>query len=73
VLPKGTQIAATAHFDNSVNNPHNPDSTKAVTWGDQSWEEMMIGFFEVTFPADLDPKQLFLEKKKAPPATGAAE
>ena len=73
VLPKGTQIAATAHFDNSVNNPHNPDSTKAVTWGDQSWEEMMIGFFEVTFPADLDPKQLFPEKKKAPPATGAAE
>lgn len=73
VLPKGTQIAATAHFDNSVNNPHNPDSTKAVTWGDQSWEEMMIGFFDVTFPADLDPKQLFPEKKKAPPATGAAE
>jgi hypothetical protein len=73
VLPKGTQIAATAHFDNSLNNPHNPDSTKAVTWGDQSWEEMMIGFFDVTFPADLDPKQLFAEKKKAPPATGAAE
>jgi len=73
VLPKGTQIAATAHFDNSVNNPHNPDSTKAVTWGDQSWEEMMIGFFDVTFPADLDPKQLFPEKKKAQPATGAAE
>ena len=73
VLPKGTQIAATAHFDNSVNNPHNPDSTKAVKWGDQSWEEMMIGFFEVTFPADLDPKQLFPEKKKAPPTTGAAE
>lgn len=73
VLPKGTQIAATAHFDNSVNNPHNPDSTKAVKWGDQSWEEMMIGFFDVTFPADLDPKQLFPEKKKAPPATGAAE
>lgn len=73
VLPKGTQIAATAHFDNSLNNPHNPDSTKAVTWGDQSWEEMMIGFFDVTFPADLDPKQLFPEKKKAPPATGAAE
>ena len=73
VLPKGTQIAATAHFDNSVNNPHNPDSTKAVKWGDQSWEEMMIGFFDVTFPADLDPKQLFAEKKKAPPATGAAE
>ena len=73
VLPKGTQIAATAHFDNSVNNPHNPDSTKAVTWGDQSWEEMMIGFFDVTFPAELDPKQLFPEKKKAPPATGAAE
>jgi len=73
VLPKGTKIAATAHYDNSPNNRNNPDPTKAVKWGDQSWEEMMIGFFDVTFPAELDPKQLFPEKKKAPAATGSAE
>ena len=73
VLPKGTKIAATAHFDNSPNNRNNPDPTKAVKWGDQSWEEMMIGFFDVTFPADLDPKQLFPEKKKTPAPNTSAE
>ena len=34
-----------AHFDNSANNKFNPDPTKDVRWGDQTWEEMMIGFF----------------------------
>jgi len=73
LLPKGAKIAATAHFDNSPNNRNNPDPTKAVKWGDQSWEEMMIGFFDVTFPADLDPKYLFPERKKAPAPSGSAE
>ena len=53
VLPKGTRIECTAHFDNSANNPYNPDPTKQVKWGDQTWEEMMIGFFSVTV---ADPK-----------------
>jgi len=48
VLPKGTRIECTAHFDNSANNPYNPDPSKEVRWGDQTWEEMMIGFFSVT-------------------------
>jgi hypothetical protein len=74
VLPKGTKIVCTAHFDNSPNNPSNPDPAKAVKWGDQTWEEMMIGFFDVTFPADMDPKLLTPEKKKttsAPPSAPA--
>jgi hypothetical protein len=37
-------------FDNSESNPFNPDATKWVTWGDQSWEEMAIGFFDVAVP-----------------------
>jgi hypothetical protein len=52
VLPRGTRIECTAHFDNSVNNPYNPDPSKEVRWGDQTWEEMMIGWFSVT----VDPK-----------------
>ncbi|HEY6971014.1 MAG TPA: thiol-disulfide isomerase [Candidatus Angelobacter sp.] len=48
VLPKGTRIECTAHFDNSINNPYNPDPNKEVKWGDQTWEEMMIGFFSVS-------------------------
>ena len=45
VLPKGTQLEVIAHYDNSANNKFNPDPTKDVRWGDQTWEEMMIGFF----------------------------
>jgi len=37
-LPKGTKIHATALYDNSANNPSNPDPTKDVWWGDQTWE-----------------------------------
>jgi len=64
VLPKGTKVQCTAHYDNSSNNPNNPDATKEVKWGDQSWEEMMIGFFSVSFPADMDPKLIYPERKQ---------
>ncbi len=50
-IPKGTTIHCTALFDNSKNNPANPDPDKKVRWGDQSWEEMMIGFFD-TIPIE---------------------
>ncbi|HUI76432.1 MAG TPA: hypothetical protein VLY24_00915, partial [Bryobacteraceae bacterium] len=63
VLPKGTKIECTAHFDNSPNNPNNPDPTKEITWGDQSWDEMMIGFFDVAFDANMELKHLFPEQK----------
>lgn len=45
-LPAGTRIECTAHYDNSADNPNNPDPTKTVFWGDQTWEEMMIGFVD---------------------------
>lgn len=45
-LPAGSKIECTAWFDNSDKNPFNPDPRKKVTWGPQTWEEMMIGFFE---------------------------
>ena len=51
-LPKGTKILCTAHFDNSANNRFNPDPKKEVGWGDQSWDEMMVGFFNLVFPAN---------------------
>jgi mono/diheme cytochrome c family protein len=44
LLPKGTRIDVIAHFDNSARNVYNPDPTATVRWGDQTWEEMMIGF-----------------------------
>jgi mono/diheme cytochrome c family protein len=59
VLPKGTQIEVIAHYDNSPNNKFNPDPTKDVRWGDQTWEEMMIGFFSTISdsPAPTAPPQ----------------
>ena len=47
-LPKGTRLDCVAHFDNSTGNKFNPDPTKEVRWGDQTWEEMMIGWFTYT-------------------------
>jgi hypothetical protein len=49
-LPKGTKIHATAWYDNSKNNKANPDPTKDVRWGDQTWEEMM--YSGMTFSVD---------------------
>ena len=45
-LPKGTRVQCTAHFDNSPDNPANPDPTKSIYWGDQTWDEMMIGYMD---------------------------
>jgi hypothetical protein len=47
-LPKGSRIDCVAHFDNSTHNKYNPDPAKEVRWGDQTWEEMMIGWFTYT-------------------------
>jgi hypothetical protein len=48
-LPAGSRIECTAHYDNSPNNLSNPDPTKAVRWGDQTWQEMMIGFVDYAY------------------------
>lgn len=48
-IPRGTRIVCTAHFDNSADNLANPDPTKVVRWGDQTWEEMMIGYLDIAW------------------------
>jgi hypothetical protein len=59
-LAAGTTLQAIAWFDNSKNNPHNPDPTAAVYWGDQTYDEMMVGFFDVAVPANVDKTQFFI-------------
>ena len=44
LVPKGATLECTAHFDNSKKNKFNPNPDQLVRWGDQTWEEMMIGF-----------------------------
>ena len=51
-MPKGTKVEALAHFDNSKNNPLNPDPAKAVRFGEQTWDEMMNGFLDYTVDAE---------------------
>ena len=46
---RGRKVHCVAHFDNSAKNPNNPDPTKDVRWGDQTWEEMMIGWIDFAF------------------------
>ncbi len=55
----GATIQATGWFDNSANNPHNPDPKAAVRFGEQSWEEMMFGFFDVAVSPTMTAKQFF--------------
>lgn len=50
-LPAGSKIVSTAWYDNSVTNKHNPDPTKDVHWGDQTWEEMQYTGFLYTIPS----------------------
>ena len=70
LLPAGTKVDCTAHYDNSANNPNNPDPNIEVRQGEQSWDEMMLGFFNIAFDAKMDPGDLF-EKKKEKGANGA--
>jgi hypothetical protein len=51
-LTKGTKV--TAWYDNSANNPFNPDATKEVDWGEQTWQEMMMGYFGVAVDASQE-------------------
>jgi hypothetical protein len=59
LLPAGTRLDSVAEFDNSTNNPSNPDASKLVNWGDQTTDEMHIAFLELALPVEADPEKLF--------------
>jgi mono/diheme cytochrome c family protein len=59
-LKAGTMLQAVAWYDNSRMNPHNPNPDVAVRWGDQTYDEMMVGFFDVAVRADLDKQHYFI-------------
>lgn len=61
-LKPGARMDVAGWFDNSPNNPFNPDPKSEVRWGEQSWEEMMIGFFDVAVPYDMDRKSFYQKK-----------
>jgi hypothetical protein len=54
-LEKGTKVQVIAEFDNSADNKYNPDPTKEVHWGEQTFEEMMMGYYSVVVEAGQIP------------------
>lgn len=58
-LPAGTWILCTGSFDNSARNPNNPDPAARIRWGEQSWDEMFIGFMGI---AELPEERKFSRK-----------
>jgi hypothetical protein len=56
-LPEGTKIYGEAVFDNSTQNMNNPNPNSWVTFGEQTWEEMMIGYFHVAVPLDPETRK----------------
>jgi hypothetical protein len=66
VLPKGTVIECIAHYDNSVNNPFNPDPKSDVYWGDQTWEEMLAGFVDLAMPVNKTIRDVAVAKTTPP-------
>jgi hypothetical protein len=65
-LPRGTTLEIIAHYDNSPNNRFNPDPTKEVRWGDQTWEEMLAAFVDFSIPADMNPADIARPRKQTP-------
>jgi hypothetical protein len=52
-MPEGTILHTEARFDNSADNPNNPDPRRAVTFGEQTWDEMHVGYLNFVL-ADQD-------------------
>jgi len=52
LLPAGSKIECIGHYDNTANNPNNPDPGKWVRWGDQTFEEMFIGYYDFVRPIE---------------------
>ena len=63
LLPKGTKLVTTAYFDNSINNPLNPDPSKAIRWGEPSREEMMGFWLAFADPQPVSEKSLLAQTK----------
>ena len=64
-LKAGTRLQAVAWYDNSEDNPHNPDPNKSVTWGGQTYEEMMVGFFDVAGPCECGQRTILRAAQRA--------
>ena len=61
-IPAGTTLVQTGWWDNSAQNKANPDPTAEVTWGEQSWEEMLFGAMLFRFLTEEESEQVRAER-----------
>lgn len=55
-LPAGTWLLLSGGYDNSPLNPSNPDPARIIHWGEQSWDEMFLGWYNVTAAPEAKPR-----------------
>ena len=70
-LKAGTKLQAIGWYDNSWKNPYNPDPNVAVRWGDQDFDEMFIGFFDIAIPPWENKFQFFVRHPAPRPGRAA--
>ena len=70
-LPAGTRLEMDGHWDNSPNNPNNPDPTATVRWGQQIWEEMFGGGITLLVPARNRCRHTSEKRKSSPEAVSS--
>jgi hypothetical protein len=58
-LPKGTRLEAIGRYDNTANNPSNPDPSARVVYGEQTWNEMMGGVMDFAIDPALESAVIF--------------
>jgi hypothetical protein len=74
LLEKGTELEVVGWFDNSPNNPWNPNPAAEVFFGEQTWEEMLVGFFDLAIPVSLAPERIFSPASATPqPASSGGQ
>jgi len=61
-LKQGSEMRAVAWYDNSSNNPNNPNPNASVNWGDQPGDEILGGFFDVAVPATIGDRKILARR-----------
>jgi len=68
-LPTGAVLKTVSYYDNSSRNKFNPDPTKTITYGLQSWDEMNVSFMGIIIDAKADPNKAFRGGRRRPPTS----